>query len=67
VINFYPVPDFAVEEAAQRSAPSSSAKCMSCGRFCRVSPASYEYDGNGTQCYVTFYCSKCGIYTEGMW
>ena len=47
--------------------PKQTAQCVKCGRFCKVLGSSEEYDGSGTQLYVTFSCSKDGIYTESMW
>ena len=47
--------------------PRRTPQCAHCARFCRILSESYGYDGNGTQFYVTFSCSKCGIYTEGLW
>lgn len=47
--------------------PTRAANCVRCGRFCRVVRDWLAYDGNGTQNYVTFDCSKDGVFTESMW
>lgn len=41
--------------------------CMRCGRFCRIVGSGMQYDGQGTQMYCTFECSRCGTYEESMW
>lgn len=44
-----------------------SSRCVRCGRFCLILYSTERYNGQGTQLYVTFGCSRCGTYTESMW
>lgn len=41
--------------------------CYQCGRFCRILSESYEFDGQGTNLYITFDCKHCGVFKESMW
>jgi hypothetical protein len=41
--------------------------CIQCGRLCKILRESKEYDGQGTNLFVTFDCTRCGVYTESMW
>lgn len=42
-------------------------QCYECNRFCRILSEYYGYDGQGTQLYVTYDCTHCGVYTQGIW
>lgn len=42
-------------------------QCFHCGRFARHLGEHQAYDGQGTQLYVSWVCSRCGPCEEGIW